>query len=100
MTPLRMMLVVLAVAAGVIVSYTLFLDNSTLKLPLLVSALAVQAISLGILGFALAGTAVRVAQSGRSGLGIATAFGGGLCVLVAAGSLAGAIVLGILAAAA
>jgi hypothetical protein len=99
MTPLRMMLVVLAVAAGVIVTYTLFLDSSTLKLPLLVSALAVLAIALGILGFALAGTAVRVSQSGRAGLGITTAFVGGLCVLVAAGSLAGAIVLGILAAA-
>jgi hypothetical protein len=98
-TPLRMTLVVLAVAAGVIVVYTLFLDNSTLKLPLLVSALAVLAISLGILGFALAGTAVRVSESGRSGLGIATAVVGGLCVLVACGSLAGAIVLGILAAA-
>ena len=100
MTPLRMILVVLTVAAGVVVIYTLFLDNSTLKLPLLVSSMAVLSISLGILGFALAGTAVRVAESGRSGLGIATAFGAGLCVLVAAGSLAGAIVLGILAAAA
>jgi len=99
MTPLRMMLVVLAVASGVIVVYTLFIDNSTLRLPLLVSALAVLAISLGILGFALAGTAVRVSESGRGGLGILTAFIAGLCVLFAAGSLAGAIVLGILAAA-
>ena len=100
MTPLRMILVVLAVAAGVIVTYTLFLDSSTLKLPLLVSALAVLAISLGVLGFALAGTAVRVSESGRGGLGIATAFAAGVLVLTACGSLAGAIILGILAAAA
>ena len=100
MSPLRMILVVLAVASGLVVGYTLFLDNSTLKLPLLVSALAVFAISLGILGFALAGTSIRVSQSGRGGLGILTAFVGGLCVLTAAGALAGAIVLGILASAA
>ncbi|MEP7379280.1 MAG: hypothetical protein ABI725_06905 [Chloroflexota bacterium] len=99
MTPLRMVLVVLAVASAVVVGYTLFLENSTLRLPLLVSALAVLAISLGILGFALAGTAIRVAESGRGGMAILTAFVGGLLVLFAAGALAGAIVLGILAAA-
>jgi hypothetical protein len=99
MTPLRMVLVVLAVAAAVVVGYSLFLESSTLRLPLLVSALTVLAISLGILGFALAGTAVRVAESERGGMAILTAFVGGLCVLVAAGALAGAIVLGILAAA-
>jgi hypothetical protein len=60
----------------------------------------VLAISLAVLGFALAGTAVRVAESGRGGLGIATAFGAGLLVLIACASLAGAIILGILAAAA
>ncbi len=99
MTPLRMVLVVLVVASAVVVGYTLFLENSTLRLPLLVSALAVLAISLGILGFALAGTAIRVAESGRGGMAILAAFIGGLCVLMAAGALAGAIVLGILAAA-
>ena len=100
MSPLRIILFVLAVAAGVVVVYTLVLDNSTLKLPLLVSALAVLSISLGILGFALAATAVRVAEAGRGGLGVLTAFVGGMFVLIAAGSLAAAIVLGILAAAA
>ena len=99
MTPLRAALIVLAVASGFVVGYTLFLENSTLRLPLLVSALAVLAISLGILGFGLAGTAIRTAESGRGRLGIGAAFVGGLCVLIAAGALAGAIVLGILAAA-
>jgi hypothetical protein len=98
MTPLRMVLVVLAVASIVVVGYSLFLEQSTLRLPLLVSALAVMAISLGILGFGLASTAIRVAESERGGMAIFTAFVGGLCVLAAAGALAGAIVLGILAA--
>ncbi len=99
MTPLRMVLVVLAVASMVVVAYALFLQQSTLRLPLLVSALAVMAISLGILGFALAGSAIRTAKSERGGLAILAALIGGLCVLFAAGALAGAIVLGILAAA-
>jgi hypothetical protein len=94
-----MALFVLAVAAGFVAVYTLFLENSTLRLPLLVSALAVLAISLGILGFGLGASAIRTAESGRGGLGIGTAFVGGICVLIAAGALAGAIVLGILAAA-
>ena len=99
MTPLRMALVVLAVASGVVVAYSLFLESSTFRLPLLVAALAVLAISLGILGVGLAATASRTAESGRGGLGIGTAFVAGLCVLIASGALAGAIVLGILAAA-
>ena len=94
-----MILFVLAVAAGVVVVYTLFLDSSTFKLPLLVSSLAVLSICLGILGFALAGTAVRLADSDRTWYGLLTAFVGGLFVLTAAGALAAAIVLGILAAA-
>lgn len=97
MTPLRMVLVVLAVASGVVVLYSLFFDSSGLRLPLLVAALAVLAISLGILGFALAGTAIRVAESERGGVAIVTAFVGGLCVLCACGAASGAIVLGILA---
>jgi hypothetical protein len=99
-TPLRMILFVLAIAAGFVVVYTLFVDSSALKLPLLVSSLAVLAITLGVLGFGLAGTAVRLSNDGRGGLGVLTAFIGGLFVLIACGSLAGAIILGILAAAA
>ena len=99
MTPLRMILFVLAVAAGFVVVYTLFIDSSSLKLPLLVSSLAVLAITLGILGFVLAGAAIRLTEVGRGGMGILSAFIGGLFVLSACGSLAGAIILGILAAA-
>jgi hypothetical protein len=98
MTPLRMILFVLAVAAGFVVVYTLFIDSSSLKLPLLVSSLAVLAICLGILGFGLAGTAIRLSEDGRGGMSVLTGFVGGLLVLFACGSLAGAIILGILAA--
>src|SRR4029078_5054335 len=95
--PLRMILFVLAVAAGFVVVYTLFVDSGALKLPLLVSSLAVLAITLGILGFALAGSAFRMTEAGRGGAGVLTALIAGIFVLIACGSLAGAIILGILA---
>ena len=99
MTPLRWMLFALAVAAGALVLYALLFDSSALKLPLLVSGLAVVAICLGILGFALAGSAVRLGEAGRTGMALLASFIGGTFVLSAAGALAAAIVLGILASA-
>ena len=100
MSPLKFMLFALAVLAGLVVVYGLFVESGALKLPLIVSGLAVVSISLGLLGFALAGSAVSLGESGRGGRALVTAFVGGLFVLVAAGSLAAAIVLGILAGAA
>jgi hypothetical protein len=94
------MLALLVIGAGAIVLYALFLDSSTIKLPLLVSGLAVLGICLGLLGVSLAGAAVRLGEHGRGGRALLTAFSGGLCVMGAAGALAGAIVLGILAGAA
>ncbi len=97
MTPLRIGLVILAVGASVVVGYALFIDASPSKLALLVSGLAVLGVALGLLGFGLAGSAVRFGESGRGGRALASAFVGGLFVIGACGSLAAAIVLGILA---
>ena len=97
MTPLRIALWVLAVGAAVVVGYALFVDSSQAKLPLLVASLAVLGVVLGALGFGLAGSAASIGEDGRMGRALATAFVGGLFVLAAAGSLAMAIVLGILA---
>jgi hypothetical protein len=97
MTPLRIALLVLAVGAAIVVVYALFVDNSPTKLPLLVSGLAVVAVALAILGFGLAGSAVRLGESGRAGRALGSAFVGGLFVIAACGALAAAIVLGILA---
>ncbi len=88
---------VLAIGAGIVAAYALFLDNAPSKLPLLVSSLAVLGIVLGILGFRFAGSAARTGEDGRLGRALTIAFVGGLLVLAAAGSLAMAIVLGILA---
>lgn len=99
MTPFRLMVLLLVVGASAVLAYGLFVESGALKLPLIVSSLAVLGISLGLLGFSLAGSAVRAGQTGHGVRAIASAFIGGLCVLAASGSLAAAIVLGILAAA-
>lgn len=98
MSPLRVMLWIVAVGAGLVVAYALFIDSSAAKLALLVAGLAVLAIALAILGFGLAGSAVRAGEYGRGGRALASAFFGGLLVMAACGALAAAIVLGILAA--
>ena len=98
MTPLRVALLIVAIGAGAVAAYALFIDASPAKLALLVSGLAVLGIAFGILGFGLAGSAVRLGEHGRGGRAVGTAFVGGLLVIGACGSLAAAIVLGILAA--
>src|SRR5687768_5551442 len=97
MSPLRIGLWVLAIGAGIVSAYALFVDQSPAKLALMVSGLAVFAIALALLGFGLAGSAVRFGENGRGGRALGTAFVGGLLVIVACGALAAAIVLGILA---
>jgi hypothetical protein len=90
------LLLVLIVGASAIVLYGVLIDTSGLRLPMIVSGFAVLGIASGILGFSLATAAVRLGQHGRGWAALGLAFAGGLFVLVAAGSLAGAIVLGIL----
>jgi hypothetical protein len=96
-TPVRVVLTIVAIGSGLVVAFALFIDSSQTKLPLLVASLAVFGITIGVLGFALAGAAARTGEDGRMGRALAIAFIGGLFVLAAAGSLAMAIVLGILA---
>jgi len=98
-TPARIMLLVLVIGAGAVVLYGLFAADSQIKLPLMVSGFAVLGICAGLLGFALAGSAARLGRDGRVGWAMLVAFIGGLFVLGASGSIAAAIVLGILAAA-
>jgi hypothetical protein len=98
-TVMRALLLVLIVGASAVVLYGLF-DTSSLKLPLIVSGSAVLGIASGILGFSLAAAAVRLGERGKGWHALLVAFVGGLFVLVAAGALAGAIVLGILTGAA
>jgi hypothetical protein len=97
MTPFRAMLWILAAGAGIVAAYALFFDQSGAKLPLLVASLLVFGLTIGVLGFVLAGIAVRNGEDGRAARALGIAFVGGIFVLAAAGSLGLAIVLGILA---
>ena len=90
---MRALLLVLVIGAGAVALYGLFVASSV---PMVVSGLAVSGIAAGLLGFSLAGSAIRLGEQGRGGRALLTAFIGGLFVMGAAGALAGAIVLGIL----
>lgn len=99
MTVLRAMLLLLIVGASAVALYGLFIAAPDVRLPMIVSGLTVAGISSGLLGFSLAGSAIRLGERGRGGRALLVAFVGGLFVMGAAGALAGAIVLGILTAA-
>jgi hypothetical protein len=96
MNPVRAMLLVLVGGAALVAFYALFIDSSDAKLPLMVSSLAVLGLGMGLLGFMLAGSAITTGEEGRGMRALGIAFVGGLCVLVAAGALAVALILGIL----
>ena len=70
------------------------------SVPMIVSGTAVLGISLFLLGLVAAGAVVRAGRRGRGALAFSAALFGGLCMLAAAGSLAVAIVLGLLTASA
>jgi hypothetical protein len=92
----RALLLILVIGAGAVALYGLLVETSTMRLPLVVSSLAVGGIAAGILGFSLAGSAIRLGERGRGLAATGVAILGGLFVMGAAGALAGAIVLGIL----
>jgi len=96
MNVIRLMLFVVVIGAALVAGYGLFIETSDAKLPLVVSGLAVLGLALGILGFMLAGLAIQIGGEGRGLKALGIALLGGLAVMVAAGSLAGAIILGIL----
>lgn len=96
MTPFRLLLAVLLIASSSVVIYAFLFGDPAIRLPLVVSGLAVAGICAGILGFSMAGSAIRIGEEGRGGRATLVAFIGGLFVIGAAGALAGAIVLGIL----
>jgi hypothetical protein len=96
MTAFRLLLLILIIGAGAISLYGLLVETSSLRLPMIVSSLAVAGIAAGIFGFSLAGSAIRLGERGRGGRATLVAILGGLFVMGAAGALAGAIVLGIL----
>jgi hypothetical protein len=95
LTPVRGMLVLLALAAGGVAFFG-FLDRSALQLPIIIFGLGLLGLAMLVLSLSLARASAQLGGQGRGGKALFAAFAGGLCILAAAGSLSGAIVLGML----
>ena len=93
-TPARALLVAALLISGVVAVYGLAVAKSV---PMIVSGTAIFGVCLLVLGLIAAGAVVRAGKRGQGGLAFTAALFGGLCMLGAAGSLAVAIVLGLLA---
>jgi hypothetical protein len=96
-SPVRLLLGLLVLGAGAVALYGMFLDRTLLQMPITVSGLAVLGVALVLLGFSSARGAASLGRRGYGGRALLAALFGGLCVAAGAGSLAGAIVLGMLA---
>ncbi|MDP8904736.1 MAG: hypothetical protein M3N29_05385 [Chloroflexota bacterium] len=96
-TPTRFLLALAVIGSAAASFYGLFVARS---LPITVSSLAVLGISAALLGLAVGAASVRAGRNGQAGRAILVALIGGVLVLGAAGSLAAALVLGLLAASA
>jgi len=85
-----MLLLAMLVGAGV-AAYGLFLDKSGQAIAFATAGLFVLGVALALAGFLLAMSAVGRGRAGQTGRALATAFLGGVSMLVAAGALAGAV---------
>ncbi len=95
-TPTRVFLVLLLIGSGAVAVYGVFFDRTPLQIPLAVSGLAVFGTTLIVLALVAARAAARLGRDGAGGKAVLAALFGGLCAFGAAGSLAAALVLGIL----
>lgn len=96
-TPGRVLLVLLLIGSGAVALYGMFFDNTRLQIPLTVSGLAIFGLGLTVLALMFARGAAALGRDGSGGRAVLAALLGGLCAFGASGSLAAAIVLGILA---
>jgi hypothetical protein len=99
-SPLRVTLWLLIIGSAAIALYGMFIDKTTLQIPLTVSGLAVLGISLALMAWSSARGAASLGRRGYGGKALIAALFGGICALGAAGALSGAFVLGMLAASA
>ena len=95
-TPARFLLVLVLLVAGAVALYGMFFDRTPLQIPIAVSGLTVFGIALVAMALVAARSAASLGRTGSGGRAFLAAIFGGLCALGAAGSLAGAFVLGIL----
>lgn len=77
--------------------YGLFLDRSGSTIAFTVAGLAVLGVTLVIIAIRLAVASVRAGAAGRGGVSVGSALLGGICALLASGSLGAAVIFGLLA---
>ena len=96
MTPGRLVLAVALVGSALVAAYGLFLDRSGGSIVLTVVGLAILGIALAVISVLLARASVRAGWAGRGGRSVGAALLGGICALMASGSLGAAVVFGLL----
>jgi len=89
------MLLVAMVAGAAVAAYGLFVDKGAQQIALTTAGLFLLGVALAVAGFLLGMSAVANGRDGRGGRAMVLAFLGGLFVIAAAGSLAGAVVLAV-----
>ncbi len=94
MTPLRVTLGIALVGSLVIVAYGLLARDST-QLPMLTAGEAISGVVFGLLALAGAYAAYQNASAGRNGRAVVYAVLGGIAAVAAAGSIAAAVILGL-----
>ncbi len=92
LTPLRAFLGIALIASSAVVAYGLLARDAT-QIPMLTAGEFISGIVFVLLALAGAWAAFDRARDGESGRAFIYALLGGLCVLVAAGSFAAAIIL-------
>jgi hypothetical protein len=94
----RLLLLVTMIGAGAVVVYGLVFDRSGQALPFTVAGLFVLGVTMAITAVVLAMAAIDAGRQGRGIRATVGAFVGGLFAIGASGSLAGALIFGMLAA--
>ncbi len=90
MALVRIAVVVVLVASGLIVLYGLILDRSGQNIAFTVAGLAVLGLTLAFISAWFLSRALTDARWGRSGGSLVGAMAGGICAVAAAGCLAAA----------
>jgi hypothetical protein len=93
LTPGRILFAIVALASLALVAYGFLFERGGLQLPIMVSGLVMAGISLIVLAFLALASLVRAGRQGSGGRAFGWALVGGIAALVAAGSLASAVIL-------
>jgi len=96
-TPARLVLFLALVGSAAVVVYGLFLDRTGSTIAFTVAGLAVLGVTLALISFRLAVGSVRAGSAGRGAVSVGSALLGGVCALLASGSLSAAVIFGLLA---